>query len=132
MATPRRDEMITGAEILARLGEAFALTPIAGVGAAPAERWFVDGGPRVGRRHRLGDDAFCGACDRLRLTADVRCATACSPATSRTARPFARGASDEELAEMSSVSCLVAKLPGHGINEPGFLQPRRPMSAIGG
>jgi len=24
------------------------------------------------------------------------------------------------------------KLPGHGINDPSFLQPTRPMSAIGG
>jgi cyclic pyranopterin phosphate synthase len=25
-----------------------------------------------------------------------------------------------------------AKQPGHGINDPSFLQPDRPMSAIGG
>jgi cyclic pyranopterin phosphate synthase len=24
------------------------------------------------------------------------------------------------------------KLPGHGINDPSFIQPSRPMSAIGG
>ena len=29
-------------------------------------------------------------------------------------------------------SCLAGKRPGHGIDEPGFLQPPRPMSAIGG
>jgi cyclic pyranopterin phosphate synthase len=27
---------------------------------------------------------------------------------------------------------VAVKLPGHGINDPGFLQPSRPMSAIGG
>jgi cyclic pyranopterin phosphate synthase len=27
---------------------------------------------------------------------------------------------------------MAAKLPGHGIDDPGFLQPARPMSAIGG
>ena len=41
------------------------------------------------------------------------------------------GASDEELAARW-VSAVAAKLPGHGINDPGFLQPARPMSAIGG
>ena len=41
------------------------------------------------------------------------------------------GASDEELAELWR-RAVATKLPGHGINEPGFLQPARPMSAIGG
>jgi GTP 3',8-cyclase len=27
---------------------------------------------------------------------------------------------------------MATKLPGHGINDPSFLQPDRPMSAIGG
>ena len=26
----------------------------------------------------------------------------------------------------------LAKLPGHGIDDPSFIQPDRPMSAIGG
>jgi cyclic pyranopterin phosphate synthase len=29
-------------------------------------------------------------------------------------------------------STVKAKLPGHGINDPSFIQPTRPMSAIGG
>lgn len=40
------------------------------------------------------------------------------------------GASDEELAQIFH-TCLAAKLHGQGINEPGFLQPDHPMSAIG-
>jgi cyclic pyranopterin phosphate synthase len=28
--------------------------------------------------------------------------------------------------------CVAGKLPGHGINDPSFIQPDRPMSAIGG
>jgi len=41
------------------------------------------------------------------------------------------GASDEEIAAQWQAAVAV-KLPGHGINDPSFLQPDRPMSAIGG
>ncbi|NMH94670.1 GTP 3',8-cyclase MoaA, partial [Pseudonocardia bannensis] len=41
------------------------------------------------------------------------------------------GASDTEIADTWR-DAMWAKLPGHGINDPGFLQPDRPMSAIGG
>ena len=41
------------------------------------------------------------------------------------------GADDAELAPRMRAS-LLAKRPGHGIDDPGFLQPTRPMSAIGG
>jgi cyclic pyranopterin phosphate synthase len=41
------------------------------------------------------------------------------------------GAGDEQLAGMWR-RAVATKLPGHGINDPGFLQPARPMSAIGG
>jgi cyclic pyranopterin phosphate synthase len=27
---------------------------------------------------------------------------------------------------------MAGKLPGHGINDPSFLQPTRPLSSIGG
>jgi cyclic pyranopterin phosphate synthase len=45
--------------------------------------------------------------------------------------PLRGGATDEEIAERWRVA-VVGKLPGHGINDPSFLQPDRPMSAIGG
>jgi cyclic pyranopterin phosphate synthase len=41
------------------------------------------------------------------------------------------GASDAELAARWRAA-MWRKLPGHGIADPGFLQPSRPMSAIGG
>ena len=75
---------------------------------------------------------FCGACDRLRLTADGQlrnCLFSREESDLRT--PLRAGASDEELGRIFT-DCLIRKLPGHGINEPGFLQPQRPMSAIGG
>ena len=49
----------------------------------------------------------------------------------RPARFLRGGGSDEEIADAWRVA-MWGKKPGHGIDEPGFLQPDRPMSAIGG
>ncbi|MFI6503491.1 GTP 3',8-cyclase MoaA [Nonomuraea typhae] len=129
-----RDNMITADEILARLSEDFDLTPDdrEDRGSAPAERFLVDGGP--GRVGVIGSVTrpFCGACDRVRLTADgqVRnCLFAREESDLKTA--MRAGASDEELAARW-IAAVARKLPGHGINDPAFLQPSRPMSAIGG
>lgn len=130
--TWNRGEMVTGEEMLTWLGEAFTLTPVPGRGAAPAELFHVDGGPSTVGVIASVTQPFCGACDRVRLTADgqVRnCLFSQEETDLRT--PLRAGVSDEVLGDMI-VACLVRKLPGHGINEPGFLQPRRPMSAIGG
>lgn len=127
-----REGMVTAAEILAALREEHDLEAIPGRGAAPAERFLVDGGP-----HTVGIIAsvtmpFCGACDRLRLTADGQLRSCLFSTTESDLRgPLRSGASDEEVAAILH-RCLAGKLAGHGINEPGFLQPPRPMSAIGG
>lgn len=130
--TWNRAGMITGEEILTQLGQAFRLTALPGRGAAPAERWQVDDGPGTVGVIASVTRPFCGDCDRLRLTADGQlrnCLFAREESDLRT--PLRAGASDDELGEVF-VACLQRKLPGHGINEPGFLQPQRPMSAIGG
>jgi len=130
----RRENMVTAGEILDCLSAEFTLTPDdpAARGSAPAEAFLVDGGPaRVGVIGSV-TRPFCGACDRVRLTADgqVRnCLFAREESNLRD--PMRAGASDEELAAIWRRAVAV-KLPGHGINDPGFLQPARPMSAIGG
>ena len=130
----RRENMVTADEILQALSAKFALTPDdPGVrGSAPAETFLVDGGPaRVGVIGSV-TRPFCGSCDRVRLTADgqVRnCLFARDESDLRAA--LRAGADDDELAERWR-SAVASKLPGHGINDPGFLQPARPMSAIGG
>jgi GTP 3',8-cyclase len=130
----RRENMVTADEILQALSAKFSLTPDdPGVrGSAPAETFLVDGGPeRVGVIGSV-TRPFCGSCDRVRLTADgqVRnCLFAREESDLRAA--LRAGADDEELAERWR-SAVASKLPGHGINDPGFLQPTRPMSAIGG
>jgi GTP 3',8-cyclase len=130
----RRAEMVTADEILEQLSAEFTLTrdDPAERGSAPAETYLVDGGPaRVGVIGSV-TRPFCGACDRIRLTADGQlrnCLFARAENDLRT--PLRAGASDDELVARWH-ECIRAKLPGHGINDPGFLQPARPMSAIGG
>ena len=128
-----RSQMVDADEILARLADAFTLTEVPeDRGSAPAEEWLVDGGP--GRVGVIGSVTrpFCGACDRVRLTADGQlrnCLFAREESDLRTA--MRAGVDDEELAARMRAS-LLAKRAGHGIGDPGFLQPDRPMSAIGG
>jgi cyclic pyranopterin phosphate synthase len=128
-----RQNMITAEEILERLSGTHTLTPSDEErGSAPAERFLVDGGPATVGIIASVTRAFCGACDRTRLTADgqVRnCLFAREESDLRT--PMREGATDEELADRWRIAML-GKLPGHGIDDPSFLQPSRPMSAIGG
>ncbi|MEO3776826.1 GTP 3',8-cyclase MoaA [Micromonospora sp. B11E3] len=128
-----RDSMVTAEEILAALRTAFELTPDpAERGAAPAETWLVDGGPaRVGVIGSV-TRPFCGDCDRTRLTADGQ-VRACLFATEESDLRGAlrAGADDGELARLWRTA-MWGKRAGHGIDDPAFLQPARPMSAIGG
>ncbi|MFG2074936.1 GTP 3',8-cyclase MoaA [Nonomuraea maritima] len=129
-----RENMVTADEILQLLSAEFDLVPddLEERGSAPAERFLVDGGPaRVGVIGSV-TRPFCGACDRVRLTADgqVRnCLFATEESDLKTA--MRAGASDDELEERWRVA-VSRKRAGHGIDDPSFLQPSRPMSAIGG
>jgi cyclic pyranopterin phosphate synthase len=128
-----RSTMVTAEEILASLRTRFTLTPDPSErGGAPAERWLVDGGPaKVGVIASV-TRPFCGACDRTRLTADGQVRNCLFARTESDLRgPLRAGATDEELADLWRVA-MWGKHPGHGINDPSFLQPDRPMSAIGG
>ncbi len=130
----KRAEMVTADEILAALEREFTLTPDDPHkrGSAPAEAFLVDGGPaRVGVIASV-TRPFCGTCDRVRLTADGQVRNCLfARAESDLRGPLRAGAADAELAGRWRQAVAV-KLPGHGINDPTFLQPDRPMSAIGG
>ncbi|PZF96983.1 GTP 3',8-cyclase MoaA [Micromonospora deserti] len=128
-----RAAMVTADEILAALVGGFALTADPTErGPAPAETWLVDGGPaRVGVIASV-TRPFCGDCDRTRLTADGQ-VRACLFATEESDLRGAlrAGADDDELARRWRAA-MWGKRAGHGIDDPTFLQPARPMSAIGG
>ncbi len=128
-----RESMITADEIFASLATRFDLSPAEEPrGSAPAELFAVDGGPATVGVIASVTRPFCGDCDRVRLTADgqVRnCLFAREESDLMTA--MRAGASDEELADRWRVA-VIGKRPGHGIDDVTFLQPSRPMSAIGG
>jgi GTP 3',8-cyclase len=130
----RRENMVTAEEILTALGAGFVLTPDDpdARGSAPAESFLVDGGPaRVGIIGSV-TRPFCGSCDRVRLTADGQLRNCLFAREESDLRgPIRAGADDADLAERWR-RAVAAKRPGHGIDNPSFLQPDRPMSAIGG
>jgi GTP 3',8-cyclase len=127
-----RATMVTASEIQADIRRRHQLDAQPGRGSSPAETFVVDGGP-----HKVGIIAsvtapFCAACDRVRLTADgqVRdCLFARTESDLRT--PLRGGATDDEIAARW-VLAMRGKRAGHGIDDPTFRQPPRPMSAIGG
>jgi GTP 3',8-cyclase len=131
-----RSRMVTAAEILTALQASYDLSPVPvpGRGSDPAEVWTVHSGPHAGTVGVIGSVTrpFCAACDRIRLTADGQlrnCLFATEESDLR--GPLRANASDEALAARMR-GAVTRKLPGHGINDPDFLQPARPMSAIGG
>ena len=75
---------------------------------------------------------FCGDCDRVRLTADGQVRNCLFAREESDLRGALRdGADDEEIAARWRLA-MTTKRPGHGIDDVSFLQPARPMSAIGG
>jgi cyclic pyranopterin phosphate synthase len=130
--TWKRITIVTGAEILERLSSTFTLTEVPGRGSAPAERWFIDGGPSTLGVIASVSAPFCGACDRVRLTADGQLRSCLFARTETDLLGLLRSGADDDGLAAELHTCLAAKLPGHGIDDPTFLQPDRPMNAIGG
>jgi cyclic pyranopterin phosphate synthase len=138
-----RAAMVTADEILDRLRAVYELAPVPDPdrGSAPAETWAVLDGPDragwVADEPRVGvvgsvTRPFCADCDRVRLTADGQlrnCLFATTESDLRTA--MRAGADDDELARRF-IASIAGKKAGHGIDDPDFQQPDRPMSAIGG
>ncbi|MDT5339319.1 MAG: 3,8-cyclase [Mycobacterium sp.] len=129
----RREEAIDADRILSALRRNFDLTPDpAPRGSAPAQLWRVDGGPGTVGVIASVSQAFCGACDRTRLTADGQVRSCLFSREETDLRRLMRRGADDDTVEAAWRAAMWAKPAGHGINEPGFEQPERPMSAIGG
>jgi cyclic pyranopterin phosphate synthase len=130
--TWRRDNMVSADDILHELGLRFDLEPLDDDPANPASLWEVNGGPsRVGVIASV-TRPFCAGCDRLRLTADGELRNCLFGHDEYKLTDLIRaGADDARLAEVFH-ACVAGKRAGHGVNELGFIQPTRPMNAIGG
>ena len=132
-----RTTMVTSEEIQSALKPYYSLTPVPNRGSAPAEEFLLNGGPaKVGIIASVSQP-FCGACDRLRLTSDGQIRSCLFSQNETDLRAVLRdpALSTEEIRNAITqrfASTVKSKLAGHGINDLSFIQPPRPMSAIGG
>jgi cyclic pyranopterin phosphate synthase len=132
----KRGEAIAADDVLTTLQRHFDLRPDpAPRGSAPAELWDVaEGSGVVGKVGIIASvsHAFCSACDRTRLTADGQVRNCLFARQESDLRALMRGGADDDALEAAWRAAMWTKAAGHGINDPNFVQPDRPMSAIGG
>lgn len=132
-----RKNLITADEIFQQLNSEFELTPVSDRGSSPAEEFYINGGPATVGIIGSVTRSFCANCDRLRLTSDGQLRNCLFSNEETDLRSILRNGrlSDAEkrqdIVKAFGLS-VKAKLPGHGINNPDFVKPVRPMSAIGG
>lgn len=132
-----RSTMVTADYIFAALASHYELTPVPARGSAPAEEFYINGGPETVGIIASVTRPFCGSCDRLRLTSDGQLRSCLFSHEEMDLRKVLRNKelSKKEIHQEISKrfhKTVFDKLPGHGINDPSFIQPQRPMSAIGG
>ena len=129
-----RPDVVPAQEIVERIDAVFPLEPVGtrDDDPAPADRYrFADGSGEIGVIASV-TDAFCGTCNRLRLTADGALRNCLFTTREWSVRDLLRsGASDTDL-EALCRQVVWAKAAGHGIDTPGFAPPARSMSQIGG
>lgn len=126
------DTVVPGAEIHARVHAVYPLRSEQGNGSEPATvHHFADGRGSIGIIASV-TQPFCDSCNRVRITADGHLRTCLFSLTEHDLKGLLRsGASDEDLADFI-IAAVWKKEAGHKINQPGFVQPDRSMSAIGG
>jgi cyclic pyranopterin phosphate synthase len=126
------DSVLSGEEIRAIIEQQWALEPVEREPHATARVYrFADGRGSIGFINPVSEP-FCGDCNRIRLTADGRLRTCLFSLNETDLRtPMRAGADDAELEQIVRDAVWRKELKHH-VNEPGFVQPVRTMSAIGG
>ncbi|NOT46700.1 MAG: GTP 3',8-cyclase MoaA [Acidobacteria bacterium] len=129
-----REMVVPGKEIYQKINEVFPLKLIETTrGSGTAWKYEF----AAGVKGEIGiiapvTEMFCGACSRIRLTADGQIRTCLFSTTEHDLRGLLRvGASHAELTDFIKAAVL-KKEPSHRINDPAFVQPERTMSFIGG
>jgi GTP 3',8-cyclase len=127
-----RDQVLTGEEIRAAIHAVYPLEAEPREPSATARVYrFADAAGRIGFINPVSEP-FCGDCDRIRLTADGKLRTCLFSINETDLRaPLRSGATDVELEQILRDAVWRKELK-HRVNEPGFIQPARTMSAIGG
>ena len=129
-----RKDVVSGREIRQRIEERFALEPLRVTrGSETSSRYrFADGAPGEIGIIAPVTEPFCGACSRIRLTADGQIRTCLFSTVEHSLRDVIRdGATRAEVIDFIE-SVVMKKEPRHYINDPGFVTPSRSMSFIGG
>ena len=126
------DSVLSGEEIRSIIEQHWALEPVQREPHATARVYrFADGEGAIGFINPVSEP-FCGDCNRIRLTADGRLRTCLFSLNETDLRaPMRAGADDGELEQIIREAVWRKELKHH-VNEPGFVQPLRTMSAIGG
>jgi GTP 3',8-cyclase len=126
------DQVLTGAEIRDAIHAVYPLEPEPREPSATARVYrFADGRGRIGFINPVSEP-FCADCNRVRLTADGRLRTCLFSLNETDLRgPLREGADDAELEAVIRAAVWRKELKHH-VGEPGFIQPARSMSAIGG
>jgi cyclic pyranopterin phosphate synthase len=129
-----REDVVSGKEIRERISERFPLVRVEiARGSDTSSRYrFADGAPGEIGIIAPVTEPFCGACSRIRLTADGQIRTCLFSTVEHSLRDVVRsGASRAEIIDYIH-SVIMKKEPRHFINDPGFVTPSRTMSFIGG
>ena len=129
-----RSDVVSGKEIRQRIEERFPLVPVkVARGSDTSSRYiFSDGAPGEIGIIAPVTEPFCGACSRIRLTADGQIRTCLFSTVEHSLRDVVRsGASRQEIIDYIE-SVVLKKEPRHFINDPEFVAPSRSMSFIGG
>lgn len=129
-----RDDVVSGREIRKRIEERFPLVPLdVSRGSETSSRYrFADGAPGEIGIIAPVTEPFCGACSRIRLTADGQIRTCLFSTVEHSLRDLVRdNASRADIIDFIE-SVVLKKEPRHYINEPQFEAPSRSMSFIGG
>jgi cyclic pyranopterin phosphate synthase len=126
------DQVLTGEEIRAAIDAVYPLEAEPREPHATARVYrFSDGAGRIGFINPVSEP-FCGDCNRIRLTADGRLRTCLFSLNETPLRePIREGAADADLEQIIRDAVWRKELKHH-VGEPGFIQPARTMSAIGG
>jgi GTP 3',8-cyclase len=129
-----REDVVSGKEIRERINERFPLVRVdVARGSDTSSRYrFADGAPGEIGIIAPVTEPFCGACSRIRLTADGQIRTCLFSTVEHSLRDVVRsGASRAEIIDYIH-SVIMKKEPRHFINDPDFVAPSRTMSFIGG
>ena len=126
------DKVLPNEEVRRLIDAAYPLEPVGRERHGTSRRWrFADGQGEIGFISPVSEP-FCGDCNRIRITAEGELRTCLFSMRETDLRgPLREGADDDELARIIRDAVWRKELK-HRVNEPGFVQPERTMSRIGG